>query len=81
MKVFRLFDEDNTGFITFRALKRICHEIGEGLYVVARFTSAAPSQAAAEPLGSLCVCADSSHVMSSSIFPSAAIGPTRRCRS
>mgnify|MGYP002385041766 FL=1 len=33
MKVFRLFDEDNTGFITFRALKRICQEIGEGLYV------------------------------------------------
>ena len=31
MKVFRLFDEDNTGFITFRALKRICAELGEGL--------------------------------------------------
>jgi len=31
MKVFMLFDEDNTGFITFRNLKRICTELGENL--------------------------------------------------
>jgi len=31
MKVFQLFDEDNTGFITFRNLKKICSELGENL--------------------------------------------------
>jgi len=31
MKVFRLFDEDNTGFITFRNLRAICQELGEPL--------------------------------------------------
>ena len=31
LKVFKLFDEDNTGFITFRNLKRICEELGENL--------------------------------------------------
>lgn len=31
MKVFRLFDEDNTGFITFRNLRKICQELGEAL--------------------------------------------------
>lgn len=30
-KVFRLFDEDNTGFITFRTLKKVCQELGETL--------------------------------------------------
>lgn len=30
-KVFRLFDEDNSGFITFRSLKKVCSELGEGL--------------------------------------------------
>jgi hypothetical protein len=30
-QVFKLFDEDNTGFITFRNLKRICQELGENL--------------------------------------------------
>jgi len=30
-KVFKLFDEDNTGFITFRNLKKICQELGENL--------------------------------------------------
>ena len=32
-KIFRLFDVDDTGFITFRMLKTICQELGEGLYV------------------------------------------------
>mmetsp|Transcript_39442 Transcript_39442/g.84055 ORF Transcript_39442/g.84055 Transcript_39442/m.84055 type:complete len:93 (+) Transcript_39442:2-280(+) len=31
MKVFQLFDEDNTGFITFKNLKKICQELGENL--------------------------------------------------
>lgn len=31
LKVFKLFDEDNTGYITFRNLKRICQELGESL--------------------------------------------------
>ncbi|CEP01202.1 EF-hand domain-containing protein [Plasmodiophora brassicae] len=31
MKVFQLFDADNTGFITFRNLKRVCQELGEKL--------------------------------------------------
>lgn len=31
MKVFKLFDEDDSGFITFRNLKRICQELGENL--------------------------------------------------
>jgi len=31
MKVFKLFDEDNSGYITFRNLKRICQELGENL--------------------------------------------------
>ena len=30
-KVFRLFDEDGAGFITFRSLKKVCAELGEGL--------------------------------------------------
>ena len=30
-KVFRLFDEDGSGFITFRSLKKVCAELGEGL--------------------------------------------------
>ena len=30
-KVFRLFDEERSGFITFRALKRVVGELGEGL--------------------------------------------------
>ena len=30
-KVFRLFDEDGSGFITFRSLKKICNDLGEGL--------------------------------------------------
>ena len=29
--IFKLFDEDNTGFITFRNLKRICQELGEDI--------------------------------------------------
>lgn len=36
MKVFRLFDEENTGFITFRSLKRVCQELGESLCVLRR---------------------------------------------
>lgn len=31
MKVFKLFDEDESGFITFRNLKHICQELGESL--------------------------------------------------
>lgn len=31
-KVFKLFDEDNTGYITFRNLKKICNDLGENLY-------------------------------------------------
>ena len=30
-KVFRLFDEERSGYITFRALKRVVGELGEGL--------------------------------------------------
>ncbi len=30
-KVFKLFDEDNTGYITFRNLKKICQDLGENL--------------------------------------------------
>lgn len=30
-KVFRLFDPENHGFITFRMLKSICQELNEGL--------------------------------------------------
>lgn len=36
-KTFRLFDPENTGFITFRTLKSICLELGEGLYVTFSF--------------------------------------------
>lgn len=31
LKVFKLFDEDGTGYITFKNLKRICQELGENL--------------------------------------------------
>jgi centrin-1 len=31
LKVFQLFDEDNSGYITFRNLRRICQELGENL--------------------------------------------------
>jgi Ca2+-binding EF-hand superfamily protein len=34
MKVFELFDEENTGFITFKSLKRVCEELNESLYVM-----------------------------------------------
>ncbi len=30
--MFQLFDEDKTGFITFRNLKRVCQELNENLY-------------------------------------------------
>lgn len=30
-KIFQLFDEDNTGYITFRTLKKVCQELGEQL--------------------------------------------------
>jgi len=30
-KVFQLFDEDKSGFITFKSLKKICQELGENL--------------------------------------------------
>merc|ERR1712154_508475 len=30
-KIFRLFDEDNTGYITLRNLKKICQELGEDI--------------------------------------------------
>jgi len=30
-KVFQLFDEDKTGFITFKNLKKVCQELGENL--------------------------------------------------
>jgi hypothetical protein len=33
MKVFELFDEEGTGFITFKSLKRVCEELNEPLYV------------------------------------------------
>ena len=31
MKIFRLFDEDNVGKVTFKALKRVAQELGENL--------------------------------------------------
>ena len=31
MKVFNLFDDDNSGYITFRNLKRVAMELGENL--------------------------------------------------
>ncbi len=31
LKVFRLFDDDNSGFITFRKLRKICQELQENL--------------------------------------------------
>jgi len=30
-KIFSLFDEDHSGYITFRSLKKVCQELGEGL--------------------------------------------------
>jgi hypothetical protein len=32
LKVFELFDEEGTGFITFKSLKRVCEELNESLY-------------------------------------------------
>lgn len=29
MKIFQLFDDDNTGKISFRNLKRVCTELGK----------------------------------------------------
>ena len=31
MKVFQLFDDDNSGHITFRNLKKVAQELGENL--------------------------------------------------
>ena len=31
MKIFKLFDEDNRGVITFKALKRVAQELGENI--------------------------------------------------
>lgn len=33
LKVFELFDEEGTGFITFKSLKRVCEELNEPLCV------------------------------------------------
>mmetsp|Transcript_42024 Transcript_42024/g.69211 ORF Transcript_42024/g.69211 Transcript_42024/m.69211 type:complete len:102 (-) Transcript_42024:98-403(-) len=30
-KIFKLFDEDSTGYITLRNLKKICQELGEDI--------------------------------------------------
>ena len=30
--MFELFDEEGTGFITFKSLKRVCEELNESLY-------------------------------------------------
>ena len=30
-KIFKLFDENNTGFITFKSLKKICNELGQNI--------------------------------------------------
>jgi len=30
-KIFKLFDEEGSGFISFKALKRVCQELGENL--------------------------------------------------